>query len=64
MVVLLFFRVRAARNKHMVPYDVYVTLFYVVFWGTLIRATAGAVVLASKCTTLQNVPWVCASIQA
>ena len=38
---------------------------FVVFGGTLLRPTAGAVVLILKCTTLQNVPWlrVCASIQ-
>ena len=35
----------------------------VVFWGTLLRPTAGAVVLIRKCTTLQNVPWLCTSIQ-
>ena len=38
--------------------------FLVVFWGTLLRPTAGAVVLTRKCTTLQNVPWLlCANIQ-
>ena len=36
---------------------------FVVFWGTLLRPTAGAVVLIPKCTTLQSVPWLCASIQ-
>ena len=37
---------------------------FVVFWGTLrvLGPTAGAVVLILKCTTLQNVPWLCASI--
>ena len=36
---------------------------FVVLGGTLLRLTAGAVVLIPKCTTLQNVPWLCASIQ-
>ena len=36
---------------------------FVVFGGTLLRPTAGAVVLIQKCTTLQNVPWLCASVQ-
>ena len=35
---------------------------FFVFWGTLLRPTAGAVVLIPKCTTLQSVPWLCASI--
>ena len=34
-----------------------------VFGGNLLGPTAGAVVLIRKCTTLQNVPWLCASIQ-
>ena len=29
---------------------------FVVFWGTLLRPTAGALVLIRKCTTLQSVP--------
>ena len=36
---------------------------FVVFWGTLLRPTAVAAVLMLKSTTLQNVPWLCASIQ-
>ena len=37
---------------------------FVVFGGILLRPTAVAVVLIPKCTTtLQNVPWQCASIQ-
>ena len=36
---------------------------FVVFWGTLLRPTAGAVVLILECTTLLNVPWLCARIQ-
>ena len=36
---------------------------FVVFWGTLLRPTAGAVVLIRKSTTLQNVTWLCASMQ-
>ena len=35
---------------------------FVVLGGTLLRLTAGAVVLIPKCTTLQNVPWLCACI--
>ena len=30
---------------------------FVVFWGTLLRPTAGAVVLIGKCTTHQDVSW-------
>ena len=38
------FRVRAARTKHLVPHDVYYyVLFKIVFWGTLLRPIAGAV---------------------
>ena len=36
---------------------------FVVFGGTLLRPTAGAVVLVPKSTTLQNVPWLCATTQ-
>ena len=36
---------------------------FVVFWGTLLSPTAGIVVLIPECTTLQNIPWLCASIQ-
>ena len=37
---------------------------FVVFGGALVlKPTAGAVVLIRKFTTLQNVPWLCASIQ-
>ena len=39
----------------------FVRVVFVVFWGTLLRPTAGAVVLIL--TTLQNVPWLCASKQ-
>ena len=60
--IFLFFRVRAARNKHVVPYMIRDVVFDV-FSGTLLRPTAGAVVLIRKSTTLQNVPWLCASIQ-
>ena len=57
-VFVFLFRVRAARCKHMVPYR-----SFAVFLGTILRRIAGAVVLIRKCTTLQNVPWLCASIQ-
>ena len=36
---------------------------FVVLGGTPLRPTAGAVVLIPKCTTLQNVPWLCESVQ-
>ena len=36
---------------------------FVVFWGTLLRRTAGAVVLIRKATTLQNVPWLCVMVR-
>ena len=36
---------------------------FVVFGGTLLRPTAVAAVLMLKCSTLQSVPWLCASIQ-
>ena len=51
------------RNKHVVPYMIIRNVVFVVFWGTLLRPTAGAVVLILICTTLQNVPWLYASIQ-
>ena len=51
------------KNKQVVPYYMIRNVVFVVFWGTLLRPTAGAVVLIPKCTTLPNVPWLCASIQ-
>ena len=35
---------------------------FVVFWGTLLRPTAGAVLVVPirKSTTVQHVPWLCA----
>ena len=45
-------------------YHVIRNVVFVVFGGTLLRPTAGAVVVfIPKCTTLRNVPWLCASIQ-
>ena len=44
-------------------YHIIRNVVLVVFWGTLLRPTAGAVVLIVKCTTLLNVPWLCARIQ-
>ena len=35
---------------------------FVVFWGILLRPTAGAVVSFPKCNTLQNVHWLCVVI--
>ena len=43
------------RNKSM-WYHMIRNVIFVVFWGTLLRPTAGAVVLLPKCPTLQNVP--------
>ena len=36
---------------------VYNLVFFIVFGGTLLRPTAGAVVSIRKSTTLQNIPW-------
>ena len=44
-------------------YHTICTVVFVAFGGTLLRPIAGAVVLIPKCTTLQNVPWLCARIQ-
>ena len=56
------FRVRAAKKqKKSMWYHMIRNVVFVVFWGTLLRPTAGAVVLILKCTTL--LPWLCASIQ-
>ena len=62
MTFSLFFGFRAG-NKQACGYHMISNVVFVVFWGTLLRPTAGAVVLILKCTTLQNVPWLCASIQ-
>ena len=44
-------------------YHVIRDVVFVISWGTLLRPTAGAVVLMLKSTPLRNVPWLCASIQ-
>ena len=36
---------------------------FIVYLGTILRPTAGAIVLLRRSTTLQNVPWLCVSIQ-
>ena len=52
-----------AANKTSMWYHTIRNVVLVVFWGTPLRPTAGAVVLIPKGTTLQNVPWLCASIE-
>ena len=51
-----FFRIRAATN---ISYRVMHNVVFFVFWRTLLRPTAGAVVSIRLPTTLQNVPWLC-----
>ena len=50
-----FVRVRAVRNKPTVGYHMICNVVFVVFWGTQLRPTAGAVVSIRKSTTLRNV---------
>ena len=61
--LVYFFGFVQPRNKHVMWYHIIHNVVLVVFWGNLLRPTAGAVVLILKCTTLLNVPWLCASIQ-
>ena len=46
-----------------IRYRTICTVLLVVWGGTNFRPTAGAEVLIRRSTTLQNVPWLCASIQ-
>ena len=61
--IFFFFSGSCSQETSMLWYHMIRNVFFVVFWGTLLRLTAGAVVLIPKCTTLQSVPWLCASIQ-
>ena len=60
VVILLFFGL--AQQETSIWYHMIRNTVFVVFRGTLLP-TAGAVVLIRKSTTLQDVPWLCASIQ-
>ena len=44
-------------------YQMICNVVFVVCWGTLLRLTAGAAVSFRNPTTLQSIPWLCASIQ-
>ena len=44
-------------------YHMICNVVLVVFWGTLLRPTAGDVVFIRRSTIVQNVLWLCASIQ-
>ena len=43
-------------------YQMICNVVFVVLGGTVLRPTAGAAVSIRKSTTLQNIPWLCASI--
>ena len=53
------FRVRPGRNKH-VAYDTY--RGFCRFLGHSTQTDCGSCSFDSKCNTLQNIPWLCASI--
>ena len=59
----IFFFSGSCSQETSMWYHMIRNVVFVVFWGTLLRPTAGAVVLIPKSTTLQNIPWLCASIQ-
>ena len=44
-------------------YHTICTVVFVVLGGTILRLTAGAEVLIRKSTTLQNIPWLSASVE-
>ena len=66
VILFCFFRVSAARNEDML-YTIYIydmQRSWCRFGGHyVLRPTAGAVVSIRKSTSLQNAPWLCASIQ-
>ena len=51
-----FFSSRFVQQNANIWYQMICNVVFVVFWGTLLRPTAGALVLIRKCTTLQSVP--------
>ena len=63
-VVTVFFCIFGFKHSQQTStcYHMIRNVVYVSFWGTLLRPTAGAVLLFQKCTTLQNDLWLCASI--